>query len=106
MRTIWEGLKQLTLYKSAMFGLGIIGILVGISIYTVIAIPYHEAINKWRGGEEMWLDNPRNAMPAWVNLFGWNLPETIKADSRTGGEKEVIPLGGETSEVKIRLTFD
>lgn len=106
MRTIWEGLKQLTLYKSAMLGLGIIGILVGISIYTVIAIPYHEAINKWRGGEEMWLDNPRNAMPAWVNLFGWNLPETIKVDSQTGGEKEVIPLGGETSEVRIRLAFD
>jgi peptide/nickel transport system permease protein len=106
MKTIWEGLKQVTKYKSATLGLAIIGLLVAIAIYTVIAIPYSEAIAKWRGGEGVWRENPRNAMPSWVNLFpGVNLPKTIVLDSGSA-TKEVNPMGKATTEVKMTFSFE
>lgn len=76
MRVLREGLKQLRRYPSAVAGLLIIMALVVIALYTVIAIPYGEAIRLWRGGEDIWQENPRNARPRWVNLWN-NLPETI-----------------------------
>ncbi|MEM2375916.1 MAG: hypothetical protein QXH19_06550, partial [Candidatus Bathyarchaeia archaeon] len=70
--------KYLLIYKSAFAGLIIILALVGLSIYTVIALPYEEATKLWRAGEQHWLDNPRNALPSWINLFlSKKLPETI-----------------------------
>ncbi len=106
MRAIIAGFKELTRYKSAMFGLFIIGLLVAISIYTVIAIPYSEAIRLWRGGEEIWREYPRNALPSWVNIFpGVNLPKTMIL-STTEVEKQVQPLGGGTTNIRAVLTFD
>ena len=64
-----NALRELPRYTSAMLGLAIIAVLVGIALYGVIAIPYSEAIRLWRGGEGIWIENPRNAQPAWVNLF-------------------------------------
>jgi hypothetical protein len=42
---------ELRRYPSAIFGLSIIVVLVALSIYTVITIPYEKAIQLWRGGQ-------------------------------------------------------
>ncbi len=77
-------LSALSRYPSAIAGLLIIAALVLLSIYTVIAIPYSEAIRLWRGGEGVWLETPRNALPSWVNLFpGVNLPDTLILDTES-----------------------
>ncbi len=76
LRGAW---REIRYYPSAMLGLFIILVFVAISIYTVIAIPYSEAVRLWRGGEEVWGDNPRLAAPEWVNWFRRKkLPKTIK----------------------------
>ena len=76
-----EGLKQLKKYPSAVVGTAIIGFMVGLSVYTVIAIPYGEALEKWRGGKR-WQAHPMNAAPAWTNWFRReNLPSTIIVSS-------------------------
>jgi peptide/nickel transport system permease protein len=107
MRAILEALKEVSRYKSAVVGLILIAILVIIAIYTVFAIPYSEVVRLWRGGEGMWLENPKNALPSWVNLFpGTNLPKTIIVSSRAGGSKSVEPLQGGVSKVRISLPFD
>lgn len=78
MRALRDGLNQLTRYPSAVVGLGVILAMLLVAIYAVIAVPYDEAIRLWRGGEDTWLENPRNARPSWFNLFpGKDLPETI-----------------------------
>ena len=78
MTAIRRTLSALSQYPSAVVGLAIIAAMVLFSIYIVIAIPYGEAVDLWRGGEGVWLENPRTAQPKWVNLFpGVNLPETI-----------------------------
>jgi len=83
--------REMARYPSAIVGLVIIVGLISVSIYTVIAIPYDEMIELWRGSEDVWNRNPKNAAPAWVNLFRKDdLPSTITLNSR--GE-QVSPDG-------------
>ena len=52
--------------------------LVVFSIYTVIALPYNEAIRLWRGDENVWYKTPKTAQPKWMNWFlKDDLPETL-----------------------------
>jgi peptide/nickel transport system permease protein len=107
MRAIREGFEQLRRYPSAVIGLIIIALLIILSIYTVIAIPYPEAIRLWRGGEEIWQEHPRNASPSWVNLFlGKNLPTTIVIETQEGRNKTIRPPSDGLREVEIKLAFD
>ena len=107
---IKDQIKELFQYKYAIVGIGILLVLIGISIYTVIAIPYHQATYLWRGGEGIWLDYPRNAMPSWINIFlPKKLPETIILDtqrSQKGVTKVIVPFGEQASKIRIELTFD
>jgi peptide/nickel transport system permease protein len=102
--------KQLLIYKSAFAGLIIILMLAGISIYTVITIPYEEAIKLWRAGERYWLDNPRNAFPSWINLLlSKKMPETIVLSTKKaqpGVSKAIIPVDGKFSTIRIYFSFN
>lgn len=107
MRALREGLRQLGRYPSAVVGLGLIVLLLGLAIYTVFAIPYGEAIRLWRGGEEVWAENPRNALPSWVNLFRpRDLPGTIVRDSREGAGTSKSRGGQGEGRVEISFAFD
>jgi peptide/nickel transport system permease protein len=69
MKALGRTLREIFRYPSALVGLLMILGLVILSIYTVVTIPYDEAIRLWRGGEEIWYKNPRQAAPAWFNYF-------------------------------------
>jgi peptide/nickel transport system permease protein len=106
--TKWlTGLKGLRRYPSLMAGIVLIVIFVGVSIYTVIAIPYSQAIALWRGGPDVTGDNPKNAGPVWFNLFTSDkLPHTIIVNSAEGmGTKTEQMLGNGTKQVDITLPF-
>jgi peptide/nickel transport system permease protein len=99
-----EGLRQLRRYPAAVAGLTIIAVLVAISIYTVIAIPYGQALDLWRGGDE-WRMHPVNAGPVWLDrMTGGNLPPTITVSSRDAAIEETAFEGGR--QVSIPLEFD
>jgi peptide/nickel transport system permease protein len=88
-------------------GLLIIGALVALAIYTVIAIPYGQGISLWRGGEDIWVENPRNARPSWVNFFSRaRLPDTLVVSTEAQGTKRVQPLPGGLRAIRISLPFD
>jgi len=91
-------------------GIAILLILVGISIYTITTIPYERATYLWQAGKGIWLDNPRNALPSWMNLFlPKKLPETIildTAEKQRGVTKIVVPFGKTMSKVIMELTFN
>jgi peptide/nickel transport system permease protein len=107
MRVFWDTIRQIIRYRSAVFGMAIIGALVVMAIYAVITIPYSEAIRLWRGAGGIWDKTPRNAWPRWVNLFpGVNLPETLILSSKEEGSKSVQPLDGGVSKVEILFEFD
>ena len=105
-------LSALARYPSAIAGMGIIAGLVLLSIYTVIAIPYSEAVRLWRGGEGVWLEAPRNALPSWVNLFpGVNLPHTLILGPAEEADGESVQkarqeISEEMTDVITTFTFD
>lgn len=112
LTSLWRDLKQ---YPSAILGLVIILLLTIVGVYTVITIPYAEAVRLWRGGEETWYQNPKNAAPAWFNYFtAKNLPSTILITSRIEentilqklqAEKQISPR--ETGQdVTLTYTFE
>jgi peptide/nickel transport system permease protein len=99
-----EGLHELRRYPSAVIGLAIIAFLVGLSIYTVIAIPYPKALELWRGGEA-WARHPVNARPVWLDrLGGGDLPRTLVVASRDAPAEEEPFEGGR--QLMIPLAFD
>ena len=103
-----RALKELRKYPSALVGLLIVLGLLLFSLYTVIALPYERAITLWRGGENVWAENPRNAAPRWLNLLpGINRAETIKLDSAAGdGEKRHDRLAPDFIETRIVLPVE
>lgn len=56
-------------YPSAVFGLVVVLLMCGVSIYTVIAYPYQQTVAQWRSEGNIWRNNPQSAAPAWTNLF-------------------------------------
>lgn len=104
-------LRELLSYKSFLFGLVFLFLLIFISIYAIVTIPYSEAVALWRGEDGINLENPRNAQPTWITYFGKDLPRTIKVDSSqenaTGVKKIEIPVSGADMKLtRTRLSFE
>jgi peptide/nickel transport system permease protein len=99
-------------YPSALFGLAIILVLTGVSIYTIIAIPYDQAVILWRaqGGDwyrMTWYQNPRLAQPEWFNLFRrQKLPKTIILHSQDVADQQRKPISEEITQLEIPFTFE
>jgi peptide/nickel transport system permease protein len=107
MKKFFASIKQ---YPSAIVGLTLILFLVGLSIYVVIAIPYDEAVQIWRGGEDVRGDVPRTARPTYVNWFtAQKLPTTIVIDStdpEDGIEKTRTQITDDMWDIQMVFPFD
>ncbi|MCJ7549977.1 MAG: ABC transporter permease [Anaerolineae bacterium] len=101
-------LRELAQYPAAVVGMVIIVLLVGLSIYAIISIPYSEAVRLWRGGEDVWYHTPKNAAPAWTNWFtSKDLPATIRMDSEDASiEKTVEETSAEMTNIAFSFTFE
>lgn len=101
-------LRQLRRYPSAVIGVCIILVLLGISAYALITIPYDEAVRLWRADGQLWLHNPENAAPIWYNLFRKDdLPANIVLSTREQPESRVVkPQENNLIQYNISLNFD
>ncbi|MBN1484625.1 MAG: ABC transporter permease subunit [Chloroflexia bacterium] len=101
-------LREIVRHPSALFGLSIIVVMIGLSVYAVIAIPYDEMIARWREDEESWRYNPQNAYPTWVNLFRKDdLPKTFILDSRERSiDKSVRAISEDMTEISFSFPLD
>jgi len=107
-----KSFREILQYPSAVAGLVIILLLLGVSVYALVTIPYQEAIRLWRGGEDVWYANPQYAPPAWVNMFSrvkkpisftLNTLDAVADDAVT---KDVELVEQNTSKTLITFTFD
>ncbi len=101
--------KELRRYPSALVGMAVILILIGVSIYTVFALPYNEAVVLWRTHTtDSWEKYPRNAAPGWTNWFRTEkLPETLILDTRAPAVTKVYEqVNAETTDVTVIFEFD
>ncbi len=112
-RSLRSTFREIRRYPTAIAGLSIIIFLVGVSIYTVITIPYNEAVELWRThtsneGVGTWERYPRNASPAWVNIFRKDkLPESLilnSTDPAVSKTYESISEG--TTDITISYMFE
>ncbi len=108
MKGLLNSFREITRYPSAVVGLVIIFLLIFVAVYAVVTIPYSEAIRLWRGGEDVWYNTPKYAMPAWVNLFrSDDLPETIiikSTDEET--PKTTEPAGEGMTRIIMSFPFE
>ncbi len=108
MNTLRKTFQQISRYPSAVAGSIVIALLVIVAVFTMITIPYKEAIRLWRGGEEVWYQNPKYAAPSWVNLFNKKkLPVSFTiGDGDDAMTKTVEQRGEGTSRITTLYTFD
>jgi peptide/nickel transport system permease protein len=103
-----SSLRDLLRYPTAVLGLVLIFLLMAVSVYALVTIPYKEAIFLWRGGENVWYQNPKYAPPAWMNFFSREKQPVSFAVSTAGGSlpKTVTKGAEDTSTVEIAYSFD
>ncbi len=108
MNAFKKNLQELAQYPSAIFGLVIVILLLGLSVFALVKIPYAEAIRLWRGGEDVWYMNPKNAPPAWFNYFTQRkLSESFAVKSGEGEFTKTITPGDQgTSTIEMVYPFE
>lgn len=107
MPKLLASLRDLKRYPALATGLIIILIFFVVSIYTVIAIPYGDAVDTWRDPSER-VENPRFARPVWFDWFTSDaLPRTILIDLESeGATLTEEPLGEGMKRLEAVLSFD
>jgi peptide/nickel transport system permease protein len=108
MKILKNWWNQLQRYPSAIAGLVVVLLLVITAIYAVVAIPYDEAIRLWRGGEDVWYQNPKFAPPEWTNFFSSKkLPVSFDVSTAKSSMTKLVTTGVDnTSTIDIHYTFD
>lgn len=102
----WRWLKQLRRFPSAILGMMIILMLLVMSAYAMIFVPYDQVVAHWRLSSVESL--PEKAMPAWTNLFRRNkLPETQILDTQDGtASKQSTDFIDGSREVTLTYEID
>jgi peptide/nickel transport system permease protein len=100
--------QKLLYYPSALMGVLVVVLLVILAIYAMVTIPYHEAIRLWRGGEEVWYQNPKFAAPAWINYFSSEkYAESFSVNTGDGSLRSEFTSGAEgTGTLLATHVFD
>ena len=108
MNTFRNSFRNISKYPSAVMGILVVVALVVLAAYAMITIPYNEAIRLWRGGEDVWYQNPKFAPPAWINYFSSKkYAESFSARTSDGSiSKEVTPAEQGISTTSISYAFD
>jgi peptide/nickel transport system permease protein len=103
-----KSFQSLLYYPSAILGILVVFLLVATAVYAMVKIPYKEAIRLWRGGEDVWYQNPKFAPPAWINLFSKKkYAESFSVRTSDGTmTKKVTPGAQDTSTMEASYAFD
>lgn len=108
MKELRRTFRELLRYPSAIVSLVLIMLMVAVSVYTMVTMPYNEAIRLWRGSEDDWYKYPRQAAPVWFNLFSAKKqPVSFFLNSADGtATKEVETRQDGNEKITITYTFD
>ncbi|HVM72285.1 MAG TPA: ABC transporter permease [Anaerolineales bacterium] len=108
MNNFKKNLQEIARYPSAIVGSVVILILIGVAIYTMIAIPYQKAIALWRGGEDVWYQNPKTVPPEWFNLFSSKKePISFVINAKKGNLVRTVKTHSDgSSTITMTYTFD
>ena len=108
MKNLKKTLQEIARYPSAVVGGVVILLLIGVAIYTMITIPYQKAIDLWRGGEDVWYQNPKTVPPEWFNFFTRKKePISFVINAQKGNMTRVVKVHSDgSSTITLTYTFD
>jgi len=108
MNTMRSSLQKLLYYPSAVVGILVVLLLIFTAVYAMVKIPYQDAIRMWRGGEDVWYQNPKFAPPAWINLFSSKkYAESFSVRTSDGSMQKTVEAGAQgTATYTMSHTFD
>jgi len=110
MKKIKNFFRDIAHYPSAVAGMIMILLLVLLAVYALIKIPYSEAVRLWRGGEEVWYQNPKFAPPIWYNWFSEKkqpVSFAVKSGTEPGLMVKKVTVGEQdTSSIEFTYSFD
>jgi peptide/nickel transport system permease protein len=102
-----KALREISKYPSAVVGVIIILLMLALSVYAVVSIPYDEAIRLWRGSEADWYKYPKNAAPLWYNWFrAEKLPETMVIDSTDERVTRTVKESGSSRTITYSIPVE
>ncbi|MEM0241081.1 MAG: ABC transporter permease subunit [Candidatus Nezhaarchaeales archaeon] len=102
-----EGLSEFWASKTSKIGLAFLSIIIIISMYTLFTFPLDYGTRYWNN-PKYWADNPKIAMPEWINFFVGNKFLEHKVLS-TSTVQKIYPFGAyyiKTYEVVYDLMVD
>src|SRR6266540_1297523 len=108
MNAMKRSVQNLLYYPSAILGIFVVFLLVATAVYAMVKIPYREAIRLWRGGEDVWYQNPKFAPPAWINLFSKKkYAESFSVRTADGTMTKEVTAGAQgSSTMEASYAFD
>lgn len=108
MNTWRSSFQRLFYYPSAVLGAFVVFLLIFTAIYAMVKIPYGEAIRLWRGGEDVWYQNPKFAPPAWINLFSSKkYVESFSVKTSDGSLPKTVEVGDQdVTSYTMNYSFD
>jgi peptide/nickel transport system permease protein len=111
MKQIKKSFSELLRYPSAVASLVLILLMLIASLFTMITIPYNEAIRLWRGSEDDWYKYPKQAAPIWLNYFYTKKQPVSFFLNSTEEQEGVVSKQVETRDdgskkITITYTFD
>jgi peptide/nickel transport system permease protein len=83
--------KEFKRSKSGLAGIAMLFVLIVMTIYAVAAIPLN-SFTQWNN-PNFWIDLPKSAMPAWVNLLGPKMPEHIIMTANDAAKSTSVDRG-------------
>ena len=99
MKSLKNSFQNILYYPSAIVGMLVVFLLVFTAVYAIVKIPYNEAIRLWRGGEEVWYQNPKFAPPTTTSALSFT-------SARVFGKPRWTTLStrqGKTQTISTRL---
>lgn len=107
MNAVRNSLQKVVYYPSAVIGAFMVFLLVFTAIYAMIKIPYADAIRLWRGGEDVWYQNPKFAPPAWINYFSTKkYAVSFSARTTDGSISKEVKAGATSTTITASYTFN
>ncbi len=90
--------------RTGLVGIAILSGLVLMTVYAIAAIPL-KSFTQWNN-PSFWIDLPRSAAPAWINLFGPKMPEHIVMTAKDALRSTSLDQGVRIVTDSYRLSFN
>jgi peptide/nickel transport system permease protein len=100
---IFNGFKR---SRGGLAGVAILFGLILMTIYAVAAIPL-TSFTQWNN-PNFWIDHPKSAMPAWINVLGLKVPEHLIMTAKDADMSTLLQDGVriESHSYKVNFNYD